>query len=199
LIISMAMADPGGVAPREALTVELLEPDASTDADLVTELCELVNDVYAVAEAGMWVEGATRTTVGEVAELIAAGEILVARSSERGIVGSVRLHDVAADTSEFGILVAARDHRKLGIGRALLDEVERRGRDRGLAAVQLELLVPREWSHPSKEFLMSWYGRRGYRLVRTTTLDGAYPHLAPLLATACDLQIHRKELRPRLG
>ena len=55
--------------------------------------------------------------------------------------------------------------------------------------------MPREWSHPGKEFLTSWYGRRGYRLVGTTTLDGAYPHLAPLLATPCDLQIHRKALR----
>jgi GNAT superfamily N-acetyltransferase len=182
-------------SPQEALTVDLLEPAASADVGLVNELCELVNDVYAVAEAGMWIDGATRTTAGEMATLIAAGEILVARSGARAIVGSVRLHEVAPDASEFGILVAARDQRNLGIGRALLDEVERRSRDRGLGAVQLELLVPREWSHPSKEFLMSWYGRRGYRLVRTTTLDGAYPHLAPLLATPCDLQIHRKELR----
>lgn len=127
--------------------------------------------------------------------MIAAGEILVASTPDRGIVGSVRCHDVAAGTSEFGILVAARDQRGLGIGRALLDEVERRSRDRGLGAVQLELLVPRHWSHPVKEFLTSWYGRRGYRLVRTTSIDGAYPHLAPLLATPCDLQIHRKELR----
>jgi hypothetical protein len=28
--------------------------------------------------------------------------------------------------------------------------------------MQLELLVPRDWRHPSKEFLKSWYGRRGY-------------------------------------
>ena len=147
-----------------------------------------------VAEEGMWRDGATRTSPDELRALIAAGEILVASTPARGIVGSVRLHDVAADTSEFGILVAALDLRHLGIGRALLDDVERRSRDRGLAAVQLELLVPREWTHPSKEFLTEWYRRRGYRLVRTTTIDGTYPHLAPLLATPCDLQIHRKEL-----
>ena len=79
----MTITHPGAVAPHEALTVELLELAASADADLVAELCELVNDVYAVAEAGMWVDGTTRTTVGEVAALIAAGEILVARSSSR--------------------------------------------------------------------------------------------------------------------
>jgi GNAT superfamily N-acetyltransferase len=140
------------------------------------------------------VDGATRTSTEEMRAFVAAGEILAARSPDRGLVGSVRFHDVAPDTSEFGLLVAARDQRGVGIGRALLDEVERRSRDRGLDAVQLELLVPRGWSHPSKEFLEQWYGRRGYRLVRTTTVDGSYPHLAPLLATPCDLQIHRKAL-----
>jgi GNAT superfamily N-acetyltransferase len=183
------------VAPEDQLTVDLLDPAASMDTALVDELCALVNDVYAVAEEGMWRDGATRTTAAELGGMIAAGEILVARTLDRRIVGSVRVHDVAADTSEFGILVAARDQRGLGIGRSLLDEVERRGRDRGLDAVQLELLVPRDWSHPSKEFLTSWYGRRGYRLVRTTTIDTAYPHLAPLMVTPCELQIHRKELR----
>ncbi len=143
--------------------MNLLDPAASTDTALVDELCALVNDVYAVAEEGMWRDDATRTSAEELAGMIAAGEILVASTADRRIVGSVRLHDVAADTSEFGILVAARDQRGLGIGRALVDEVERRSRQRGLGAVQLELLVPRDWSHPTKEFLTSWYGRRGYR------------------------------------
>jgi len=40
----------------------------------------------------------------------------------------------------------------------------------------------------------AWYGHRGYRLSRTTTLDEAYPHLTPLLATPCDLEIHAKPL-----
>jgi hypothetical protein len=52
--------------------------------------------------------------------------------------------------------------------------------------------VPREWSHPSKEFLRELHERRGYRLVRTGRLDDDYPHRAPLLATACDLEIHEK-------
>jgi hypothetical protein len=30
-----------------------------------------------------------------------------------------------------------------------------------------------------------------YRITRTERFDDAYPHVAPLLATACDLEIHR--------
>lgn len=176
------------------ITVDTLDAIAMADAALIEQLCALINEVYTVAEEGIWRAGAGRTSIDEVSDLVAAGEILVATTPERGIVGSVRCHDVAPDTSEFGLLVAELDQRNIGIGRALLDEVERRSRERGLRAVQLELLVPRGFRHPSKEFLRSWYLRRGYRHVSTTAFEDAYPHLAPLLATPCELQIHRKEL-----
>ena len=66
------------------------------------------------------------------------------------------------------MLVAAPEQRGTGVGRALVDFAERHSRERGLRAIQLELLVPRAWRHPSKEFLKAWYGRSGYRLIRTT-------------------------------
>jgi GNAT superfamily N-acetyltransferase len=182
-----------GILEAMNLAVGLLDATAGDDARLVDELADLVNDVYATAERGLWRNGAMRTTASELAGLIRAGEIAVATRDDQH-VGCVRLHDVAADRSEFGLLVAARDQRGSGVGRALLDFAERHSRERGLPAIQLELLVPRTWSHPSKEFLKGWYGRRGYRLVRTGRLDDAYPHLAPLLATPCDLEIHEKRL-----
>jgi GNAT superfamily N-acetyltransferase len=177
------------------LIVALLEPKASQDAGLVDQLTALINGVYATAESGLWRDRATRTTAAEVAELIRARQIAVA-TRDGSIVGSVRIHDVADDASEFGLLVAAPDQRNTGVGRALLDFVERDGRERGLRAVQLELLVPRGWSHPSKEFLKAWYGRRGYRIIRTESLDASYPQLAPLLATPCELEIREKPLQP---
>jgi GNAT superfamily N-acetyltransferase len=173
--------------------IELLEPGAADDAALVDVLARMVNAVYAVAERGLWRDGAARTSPDEMAGLVRAGEIVVARAGGRP-VGVVRVHDVGADASEFGLLAAPPEVRGTGVGRALLDFVEGRTRDRGRSAMQLELLVPRTWSHPGKEFLRGWYGRRGYRLVRTGTLDADYPHLVPLLATPCDLEIHRKVL-----
>jgi len=162
--------------------------------DSTERIAALVNEVYAVAESGMWREGAERTTSSEIESMLRAGEIVVARDDGR-IVGCVRVQDVAARVGEFGMLAAAPGVRGAGVGRALLDFVEDDARARGLETMQLEILVPREWTHPSKEFLRGWYGRRGYRLVRTGRLDEAYPHLAPLLATACDFEIHEKRLR----
>jgi hypothetical protein len=60
--------------------------------------------------------------------------------------------------------------------------------------MQLELLVPRDWSHPTKEFTRDWYTRMGYRVVRTGRFDEDYPHLVPHLATPCDFLIFLKDL-----
>ncbi len=177
----------------EALAVGLLEADDGDDAALVEELAALVNAVYAVAEAGLWQAGAERATPSELAELIRAREIAVARQDGQA-VGLIHVYAVADGVSGFGMLVSDPERRGAGIGTALLTFAEARGRELGSHAMQLELLVPRAWTHPSKEFLRGWYGRCGYRLARATTLEEDYPHLAPRLATPCDLEIHTKVL-----
>jgi GNAT superfamily N-acetyltransferase len=182
------------MSTTETIAVRLLQAADSRDTRLVDHLTGLINDVYEIAESGLWRDGATRTTPSELAERIRAGQIAVATRDGR-VVGSVRVHDVADDTSEFGMLVAAPDQRGTGVGRALIDFAEQHNRERGRRAMQLELLLPREWQHPTKEFLKAWYGRLGYRLIRTTTIDDGYPHLAPLLATPCDFAIYEKPLQ----
>lgn len=177
------------------LLVERVEPSRSGDADFVEGIASLVNEVYLDAESGMWVEGTPRTSPDEVAGLTAAGELFIAIRSGHGVVGVIRVHDVDAETSEFGMLAVAPDQRSLGAGRVLVDAVERDARHRGMSAMQLELLVPTAWSHPAKEFLTSWYGRRGYRQIASVDLGERYPDLAPHLATECELQLHRLELR----
>jgi GNAT superfamily N-acetyltransferase len=166
------------------------------DAATVEAIVALVNRVYERAEAGMWVDGAQRTTPAEVAGLVADEQIATARVGDR-IVGAVRLQPLDPDVAEFGMLAADPEWRGLGVGRDLVAFVEARAAASGHSIMQLELLVPRDWTHPSKEFLRAWYGRLGYREVRTTHLEELYPDLAPLLATPCDLGVYRKVLAPR--
>jgi GNAT superfamily N-acetyltransferase len=173
--------------------VQLLPASAADDAPLMERIADLINEVYAVAEEGLWVDGATRTTADGVAELTRAGEIAVARLRGR-IVGCVRVQRLDERTGEFGMLVADPACRGVGIGRDLIRFAERRCSDDGLPTMQLELLVPRDWTHPTKEFLAAWYTRIGYRVARTGTIDEAYPSLAPLLATPCDFVIYQKDL-----
>lgn len=171
-----------------------LSPGSAEDERLVGAVTDLVNEVYAVAEKGLWVGGAARTSFDEMVELIRAGEITVARRGDR-IVGGVRIQRLDMDISEFGMLAVAADQRSIGIGRQLVAFAERKSLETGCSTMQLELLVPRTWTHPSKEFLAGWYGRTGYTVTRKGTIDESYPHLAPLLATACDFVVYHKDLR----
>jgi GNAT superfamily N-acetyltransferase len=176
-----------------AIDTQLLPAAASDDVALMQRITDLTNEVYAVAEGGLWLDGATRTTVDEVTELTRTGQIALARLHGR-VVGCVRVQRFDEDTGEFGMLAADPAHRGLGVGRELIRFAERRCRADGLGAMRLEVLVPREWTHPAKEFLTEWYTRIGYRVARTGSLDEAYPDLVPLLATPCDFVIYHKDL-----
>jgi GNAT superfamily N-acetyltransferase len=175
------------------IETDLLPAATSDDAAVVERITDLINEVYAVAEDGLWLDGATRTTVEEVGELTRAGEIAVARLRGQ-IVGCVRVQRLDEGTGEFGMLAADPAHRGVGIGRELIRFAERKCRADGLATMELELLVPRDWTHPTKQFLDAWYTRIGYRVARTGAFDEAYPALAPRLATPCDFVIYRKDL-----
>jgi GNAT superfamily N-acetyltransferase len=175
------------------IDVRIAPVAAAEDNALVDELAALVNGVYAVAEEGLWVDGTLRTTPEGIAALIAVGQIAVARADER-IVGVVQIQRLDTGEGEFGMLAADRAHRGRGVGRELVRFAEHWSREQGLDTMQLELLEPRQWTHPSKEFLKAWYSRIGYRAVRCGQFEESYPELAPLLATPCDFLIYHKRL-----
>jgi GNAT superfamily N-acetyltransferase len=180
------------------ISVELLDPSAAADAALVERLTALVNDVYAAAEDGLWRSGAARTTAADMASLITAGQIVVARVDGH-LSGSVRVQALSDVTGEFGLLAADPQQRGIGVGRELVAFAERHSMARGLRAMQLELLVPRTWSHPSKDFLDEWYRRMGYEVIRRTSVDDLQPELAPLLATPCEFVVYEKPLNGSSG
>ncbi|WP_069160279.1 GNAT family N-acetyltransferase [Nocardia altamirensis] len=173
------------------LQITSLSPDQAADFDLVCAVVALINEVYEVAEEGLWANGHTRTTTDDIAALIRADEITVAHLDNE-LVGVVRIRRIDQEVSEFGMLAAAPKRRGLGIGRELVRFAEQRGRDSGASSMQLELLVPREWTHPSKEFLTQWYTRLGYTAVHTGQLADSYPELTPRLTTPCHLITYRK-------
>ena len=179
--------------PAPAVAVEFASAAEGDDSAFVTQLVELINQVYADAEQGLWREGVERTDRAEMAAIVKAGELAVARSDGR-VVGAIRVRRLDPGLGEFGMLVASPDHRGAGVGRELVAFAEGWARGQGLGRMQLELLVPRTWVHPVKEFLRGWYTRIGYRKVRTEPFADAYPALQPQLATPCDFVIYHKTL-----
>lgn len=175
------------------LDIQLLPAEAAADVDLMRQVAELINRVYAAAENGQWLPGTTRTSVAEITALTGAGQIVVARL-DGAVVGAIRMRYLDADTGETGMLAADPAHRGLGIGRELRRFVTDLFRRRGITTLQIELLVPRGWEQPSKQFMAEWNERSGYRVVRTGQLQEQYPELAPLLVTPCDFVIYHKAL-----
>ncbi|WP_326954991.1 GNAT family N-acetyltransferase [Amycolatopsis sp. NBC_01286] len=175
------------------MEIALLPTSAAEDRPLIDRITALVNQVYAESEKGLWRGSTDRTSTGEVAGFVRAGEIAVARV-EGDLAGSVRLRRLDDHTGEFGMLAADPARRGAGVGRELVRFAEQASRDAGCREMQLELLVPREWTHPSKQFLAEWYDRLGYRVTHRADLAEDYPHLASSLATPCDFLVYRKEL-----
>ncbi|MGW3993570.1 GNAT family N-acetyltransferase [Amycolatopsis sp. NPDC004772] len=173
------------------MEIELLPPSA--DPAVIERITGLVNQVYAESEKGLWLGSTDRTSRDEITGFVAAGEIAAA-FADGDLAGSVRIRRLDDVVGEFGMLAADPARRGLGVGRELVRFAEQTSRDAGCREMQLELLVPRGWTHPSKQFLAEWYGRLGYRVTHRADLAEDYPHLAPSLATPCDFLIYRKEL-----
>ena len=174
------------------IRIEALTEGVSADVDTMSRIADLVNEVYATAEEGLWLRGATRTSAREMSELTRAGQIVVARMAD-DVVGSIRVQRLDADTGETGMLVVDPKHRNQGIGRELRRFVTDMLRAAGVTTLQIELLVPRGWTPASKEFMASWNERSGYQVVRKGAFEDQYPDLAPLLATPCDFIIYNNK------
>ena len=92
------------------------------------------------------------------------------------------------------MLVSDPAHRGQSVGRELVRFAEHRSREQGIDTMQLEVLVPRQWSHPSKEFLKAWYSRIGYAPQATEPVEALHPELARELTTECDFTVWHKSL-----
>jgi ribosomal protein S18 acetylase RimI-like enzyme len=179
--------------PRSRSTVEVERPapDAALDGALVETLTRIVNRAYAVGEAGLWIEGTTRTRPGEIAQAIRSEGMLVA-TVDGAIVGCAYVRPLDADAADLGLISVAPEQWGGGAGRELVRSAEELMRSRGLTTMQLELLVPKQGTHPEKERLRAWYTRLGYRVVGSAPFEDVAPHLAPQLAVPCEFLIFRK-------
>jgi GNAT superfamily N-acetyltransferase len=182
-----------GIDRSATAEVGIVAASHAVDGGLVGQIVALVNRVYADAEKGLWRNGTERTNGRDIAAIMLAEQLAVARLDGR-LVGAVVVQQLAPGLGEFGMLVASPEHRGVGIGKALVAFAESWARQQGLSQMQLELLVPQTWTHPVKEFLRDWYARIGYRQIRTDRLADAYPGWQPQLATPCDFVIYRKIL-----
>jgi GNAT superfamily N-acetyltransferase len=143
------------------MRIEMLPVDLADDANTVAAITELVNDAYSTAERGLWTMDLPRTNVEEMASVIAADELIVARLDNGTVLGSAFTRMLDADTGWFGALSVDLAQAGKGVGGALVTGIERRARELGAKRVQLELIVPAV-PHPHTDRLRTWYESLGY-------------------------------------
>src|SRR5262245_31336029 len=111
--------------PATALQVELLGADVAANETLVEELVRIVNTAYAIGEAGIWLDGTTRTEPAEIADAIRNDGVLAATLDGR-LVGCAYVRPLDATTADLGLLSAVPDRWGSGVGRELARFAEER-------------------------------------------------------------------------
>nr|WP_281251691.1 GNAT family N-acetyltransferase [Erythrobacter donghaensis] len=98
-----------------------------------------------------------RTSREELDALLAdpAVTILTARDGER-LIGCVAVTCKDDTLAYLGMLCVSPDLQSGGLGRLLLDAAEHCAREQGIAAMEMTVI-------DSRESLIAWYERRGYR------------------------------------
>jgi GNAT superfamily N-acetyltransferase len=172
------------------IQIDLLSPG---DDILVEQLVRVINDAYAAGEAGLWIAGTARTTPQEVAELIRSGGMLAATAAGR-VVGCACVRPLDGTRADLGFVSADPQQWGSGVGRRLVDAAEELMRSRGVTTMELKLLVPHEAVHPLKDRVRAWYSRRGYRPVRSMTVEEVAGDAAAELVTPCEFLVLRKPL-----
>lgn len=150
------------------------------------ELARIVNAAYDAGEADIWQPGWQRVSVDRMRELVAAVEIAVAADVDGTPVGLVRVQRLDERRAMFGMLSVDPVAHGTGLGRELIAFAEQ---VHDVDEMELELLIPRGATHPSKVRLHEWYSRLGYRQTGRRDFD------EPELIGPADLSVYRKNLR----
>lgn len=142
-------------------------------ADDLIALTAMLHRAYAaLAQRGMHFL-ASHQTVDVTRRRLAKGECWVAVARD-AIIGTIVLKDPAStngapwydrpDVASFGQFAVEPAWQSRGLGSALLDQVERRAREKGITHLALD-------TAETADDLIAFYARRGYRFVEYTKWD----------------------------
>lgn len=163
------------------------------DENQVGFLVNMINEVYQESEGNIWKDDHERITKSRISEIIQKQELLLAVSNDE-IFGCIHLEPMNDIMFKFKMVVANPKYKGVGAGSLLVDFAENEARKNGAIKMQLELLVPTQFSHPDKVFLKDWYSRIGYQKVVEYDVDYVHAGLSKLLKIGCLAEIYHKIL-----
>ncbi|MBX7147164.1 MAG: GNAT family N-acetyltransferase [Alphaproteobacteria bacterium] len=160
---------------------------------IIHHLCKLVNEAYEKGEFDMWKENIQRIDFQSMFKIIQNKSLFIAQIMNQ-IVGCIKINCINDKIAEFGMLATDEKYQNKGIGKNLIKTAETWAKSNNHTIMQLEILTPRNWVHPNKEFLKIWYTKMGYIYQSTLDVKKSYPELALDLKTECDFLIYQKLL-----
>jgi len=134
----------------DGLPYQPVEIRVATRAD-IPQIVDLVNVAFRLAE-GFFVEG-DRTSPAQIEAMSETGTFLLGDVS--GELAAFVYLELRGERAYFGLLSVDPSHQRQGVGRAMVDEVERRAKDAGCGVMDILTVNVR----PE---LIPLYGKMGY-------------------------------------
>jgi hypothetical protein len=181
-------------------------------------LVSIINAAYLESQYDITGSRFQRTSATELGALSNRGELFIATSDNKLLVpesvlaldapspetptdtnlpaarifGVFKLHAMSPICASFGMLVVPPEHRRTyKLGQRMLSYAEARG----YATMQIELLRPTDGQpHAFKDFLVVWYARAGYSVVRVDDAEEALRGLNAEMGRPAELVIMQKVL-----
>ena len=163
------------------------------DENQVGFLINMINEVYRASEDDIWIDEHQRITLERLLEIIELGELLLAFQNDK-IYGCIHLEPITKSVYKFKMLAANPMFKGKGIGSILVKYAEQQALSYGAATMQLELLVPTEFTHPDKVFLHDWYTKIGYELKEEHGVDYVHEGISQYLKVGCIAKVYQKNL-----
>lgn len=123
---------------------------------------------YAETEKEIWGENYERVSFQEYLQTIKEQNVFTAYIDNE-VVGTISCIRESDSIYSFGLLAVDFNFKGKGVGRKLIEVVEKLAIDNGAKHMHLEILKPQSKMLPVKQQLAKWYERMGYHYVDTKT------------------------------
>ncbi len=178
------------------MNIEITIANDLSNAQL-EQLHQIINATYISSERDFWKEGYERIGLNELRHCIQQENLLVA-FEEENVVGCVRVGVTSngreQGIGEFSMLCVDFAARGKGIASKLVEQAEQWTLNQKLNSIQLQLLLPMQFTHSDKEMLKAWYGNIGYKCVREARFADFHPELIPIMKIDCVFEVWEKQL-----
>ena len=157
--------------------ITILKADAKISELDLGRAYDILIYAYAQTEIEIWGANYARISKEDFKQIVDSGEIFLA-FNDKQVVGCVRLLNINAKSCSFGLLAVDFDRKGQGIGRKLVETVEKEAVLYGAKFMDIEILKAKDIQVQSKIDLHNWYTRLGYKYYGTDSFVSLKPQEA---------------------